>query len=204
MTTLTRSLESNAISTASSQKLYTCDHISHKKIILFKSGMDFNAHNLFYHGITTNEPDNISDSVIEKIKTNYMKVYHKIEVMELQRKQIKKEYEEYTSNEILFDSIWDKNSDKIKFRPKFDKSSIWAKEIKTTHIIRKNRLRPKALKMENKIRESHHKQNILYMQMNFIIREIESYKINEDDIYYMSLTNTTLSEFNKNRGIENE
>ena len=114
MTTLTRSLESNAISTASSQKLYTCDHISHKKIILFKSGIDFNAHNLFYHGITTNEPDNRSNSVIEKIITNYMKVYHKIEVMELQRKQIKKEYEEYTSNEILFDSIWDKNSDKMK------------------------------------------------------------------------------------------
>ena len=192
MTTLTRSLESNAISTASSQKLYTCDHISHKKIILFKSGMDFNAHNLFYHGIITNEPDNIPNSVIEKLKTNYMKVYHKIEIMELQRKQIKKEYEEYTSNEILFDD-WDcKNSDKIKFRPKLNG---WAKEIKTSHIIRKNRLRPKALKMENKIRESHHKQNILYMQMNFIIREIESYKINEDDIYYMSLTNTTLSEF---------
>ena len=32
----------------------------------------------------------------------------------------------------------------------------------------------------------------------------EDNKINEDDIYYMSLTNTTLSEFNKNRGIENE
>ena len=187
-----------------SQKLYTCDNISHKKILMFKSGIDFNVHNLFYHGISTNEPDNIPDSVIEKIKENYMKVYHKIEVMELQRKQIKKEYEEYTSNEILFDSIWDKNSDKIKFRPKFDNSNIWAKEIKTSHIIKKNRLRPKALKMENKIKELAHKENILYMQMNFLVKEIESYKINEDDIYYMSLTNTTLSEFNKNRGIENE
>ena len=187
-----------------SQKLYTCDHISHKKILVFQSGMDFNAHNLFYHGISTNEPDNISDSIIEKIKTKYMKVYHKIEVIELQRKQVKKEYKKYTSNEILFDSIWDKNSNKIKFRPKFDKSSIWVKEIKTSHIIRKNRLRPKALKMENKIRELHHKQNILYMQMDFIIKEIESYKINEDDIYYMSLTSMTFSKFNKNRGIENE
>tara|TARA_R110000744_G_C19089311_1_gene532199 strand:+ start:88 stop:630 length:543 start_codon:yes stop_codon:yes gene_type:complete len=179
-----------------SQKLYTCDNISHKKILMFNSGIDFNVHNLFYHGISTNEPDNIPDSVIEKIKEKYMKLYHKTNLTELEFKIISKEYEEYTSNHISNFSMSHVNSENIEFRVK--------KELKTSHIIKKNRLRPKALKMENKIKELAHKENILYMQMNFLVKEIESYKINEDDIYYMSLTNTTLSEFNKNRGIENE
>ena len=55
--------------------------------------------------------------------------------------------------------------------------------------------------MENKIKELHHKNNILYMQMKFLVKEIESYKINENDIFYMIFENMTLSEFNK--GIEN-
>tara|TARA_R100000963_G_C4612543_1_gene82463 strand:- start:267 stop:803 length:537 start_codon:yes stop_codon:yes gene_type:complete len=178
---------------------------------MFDSGIDFNAHNLFYHGIITNKPDNIQNSVIEKIKEKYMKVYHKIELIKLQRKQIEKEYEKYTNNDILFyNNVKDINflskdrayKNDIKYLSKEEQQFL--KENKTTYIIKKNRLRPKTLKMENKIKELYHKENILYLNMEFLIREIESYKINENDIFNMIFENTTLSEFNKNRGIENE